>query len=252
MTAAPVGLRCPDHAGKTRTIRAPRIVARPAGNAIVTKVLIGLNLAIYLITVVQGAGLNQPGGSLFVNWVLYGPAVAHGDWWRLVTSMFLHGFILHIVFNMVALWYIGGPVEQYLGSLRYLILYFVSGLAGSAGALITSPHGITVGASGAIFGVLGAMVILEWNATGKFGGGALTLIIINLVFNFAYNGTGGNISIGGHVGGLIGGVLCTLAFANFGRGHAAYGRIGARSIAGVVLVAAASVFISYWKVRGLA
>ena len=252
MTAAPVGLRCPDHAGKTRTIRAPRIVARPAGNAIVTKVLIGLNLAIYLITVVQGAGLNQPGGSLFIKWVLYGPAVAHGDWWRLVTSMFLHGFILHIVFNMVALWYIGRPVEQYLGSLRFLLLYFVSGLAGSAGALVGSPHGVTVGASGAIFGVLGSMLILEWNATGKFGGAAASMIAINLVFNFAYNGTGGNISIGGHIGGLIGGVLCTLAFANFGRGHAAYGRVGARSIAGVVLVAAASVFISYWKVRGLA
>jgi membrane associated rhomboid family serine protease len=252
MTPAAVGLRCPDHAGRARGIRAPRIVARPASGTPVTIGLIALNVVIYLITAVQGHGLNQPGGSLFEKWALYGPLVAHGDWWRLVTSMFLHGFILHIVFNMIALWYIGRPVEQYLGSLRYVLLYFVSGLAGSAGALVTSPHAVTVGASGAIFGVLGAMLILEWNATGKFGGAAATLIAINLIFNFAYNGAGGNISIGGHIGGLIGGILCTLAFANFGRGHAAYGRVGLRSILGVIVVAAASVAISYWKVRGLA
>jgi membrane associated rhomboid family serine protease len=252
MTPAPVGLRCPDHAGNARAIRAPRIVARPVGGALVTKILIALNLAIYLVTAVQGSGLNQPGGSLFEKWALYGPYVARGDWWRLVTSMFLHGFILHIVFNMVALWYIGGPVEQYLGRLRFVLLYFVSGLAGSAGALVTSPHGVTVGASGAIFGVLGAMLILEWNMTGRFGGAAASMIAINLVFNFAYNGAGGNISIGGHVGGLIGGILVTLAYANFGRGHAAYGKVGPRSIVGVVAVAVASVLIAYWKVRGLA
>jgi membrane associated rhomboid family serine protease len=251
MTPAPVGLRCPDHAGTARGIRAPRIVARPVGGALVTKILIGVNLAIYLVTAVQGNGLNQPGGKLFRDWLLYGPAVHHGDWWRLVTSMFLHGFILHIVFNMVALWYIGGPVEQYLGRLRFVLLYFVSGLAGSAGALVTTPNGFTVGASGAIFGVLGAMLILEWNMTGRFGGAAATMIALNLVFNFAYNGAGGNISIGGHVGGLIGGILVTVAFANFGRGHAAYGKVGPRSIAGVVIVAVASVLIAYWKVRGL-
>src|SRR5213595_3967006 len=71
MTPAQVGLRCPDHAGKTRAIRAPRVVARPSGNALVTKILIGVNLAIYLITAVQGHGLNQPGGRLFDSWALF-------------------------------------------------------------------------------------------------------------------------------------------------------------------------------------
>jgi membrane associated rhomboid family serine protease len=252
MTVAPVGIRCPDHAGKQRTVRAPRIVARPAGNAIVTKVLIALNVGIYLVTAVQGNGLNQPAGRLFTDWALFGPYVAQGDWWRLVTSMFLHGFVLHIVFNMVALWYIGRPVEEYLGSLRYALLYLVSGLAGSAGALVADPTGVTVGASGAIFGILGAMLILEWNATGRFGGAAASLIAINLVFNFAYNGAGGNISIGGHIGGLIGGILVTLAFARWGRGHAAYGKLGVPGIVGLVAVAAASILIAYLKVRNLA
>ena len=137
--------------------------------------------------------------------------------------MFLHGFVLHIVFNMVALWYIGRPVEEYLGSLRFALLYLVSGLAGSAGALVADPSGVTVGASGAIFGILGAMLIIEWNATGRFGGAAASLIAINLVFNFASRH---DISIGGHIGGLIGGILVTLAFAHCGRGHAAYGQLG--------------------------
>jgi membrane associated rhomboid family serine protease len=112
---------------------------------------------------------------------------------------------------------------------------------------------VTVGASGAIFGVLGAMAVIEWATTGKLlGGNAITLIVINLAIGLAYNSSGGNISIGGHIGGLIGGVLCTLAFGRWGRGHAAYGRLGIAGIAGLVLVGAASIAIAYWQVRGLA
>jgi membrane associated rhomboid family serine protease len=148
---------------------------------------------------------------------------------------------------MLALWWFGAPVEQYLGRARFLGLYFVAGLAGSAGALVQTP-GITVGASGAIFGVLGAMLILEWQATGRLGGNAMTLIVINLALSFAI----ANISIGGHIGGLIGGILATLAFARWGRGHAAYGRIGLGGALGLVLIAVASVAIAYWQVRGFA
>ena len=249
MTPAAVGIRCPDHAGKARTIRAPRIVARPsAGGAIVTKVLIAANVAIYLVTVVQGSGLNAPGGRLFSQWALYGPLVGQGDWWRLLTAAFLHGSMLHIGFNMLALWWLGGPVEQYLGRGRYVALYLVSGLAGSAGALVLSPTSVTVGASGAIFGIMGALLILEWQQTGSLGGNAASMIAINLVISFAVPG----ISIGGHIGGLIGGILATLAFAHWGRGHAAYGRVGVTGAAGLVAVAAVSVLISYWKVRGYA
>ena len=80
----------------------------------------------------------------------------------------------------------------------------------------------------------------------------MTMIVINLEIGFAYNGAGGNISIGGHVGGLIGGFLVTLAYANWGRGHAAYGKIGVTGAAGLVLVAVGSVALAYWRVRGLA
>src|SRR4051812_43047648 len=133
MTPAAVGLRCPEHAGTPRRVAPPRVVRRTSArvmDAPVTKVLIAVNVAIYLITAVQGSGINTPGGSLFYKWVLYGPFVAHGDWWRLVTAMFLHLYLLHIGLNMLGLWWIGRAVEQYLGSVRYLLLYFVSGLAG--------------------------------------------------------------------------------------------------------------------------
>jgi membrane associated rhomboid family serine protease len=255
MTPAAVGIRCPDHAGSSRRVQAPRIVrrtSRGATQALVTRVLIAINVVVYLITVVQGAGINAPGGEVITKLALYGPGVADGDWWRLFTSAFLHANLIHIGFNMLALWWFGAPVEEYLGRARFIGLYIVSGLAGSAGALTTN-KGYTVGASGAIFGVLGAMAVLEWASTGKLlGGNAITLIAINLAIGVAYNTSGGNISIGGHIGGLIGGVLATLAFARWGRGHAAYGRLGITGVAGLVLVGVASIAIAYWQVRGLA
>jgi len=255
MTPAAVGLRCPDHAGNPRLARTvqrrgiQRAPQRLRGTeALVTKALIAVNVAIYLITAVQGNGINAPGGTLFAKMFLFGPAVAQGDWWRLITAAFLHASVLHIGFNMLALWWIGAPVEQYLGRVRYLGLYLVSGLAGSAGALVLTPVAVTVGASGAIFGILGAMLILEWQTTGRLAGNAMTLIVINLAISFSFAG----ISIGGHIGGLIGGILVTLAYARWGRGHAVYGRLGPSGVAGLVAVAVASVVVAYLKVRGYA
>jgi membrane associated rhomboid family serine protease len=251
MTPAAVGLRCPDHAGSRKLVKPPRIVRRvPQGatDALVTRTLIAVNLVIYLITAVQGNGINAPGGRVFSDLFLYGPYVAQGDWWRLIGAAFLHASILHIGLNMYVLWIIGAPVEQYLGRARFLGLYFVSGLAGSAGALVLTPKALTVGASGAIFGILGALLIIEWQTTGRLAGNAMTWIVINLALSFAIS----NVSIGGHVGGLIGGILVTLSFANWGRGHAAYGKIGVAGFAGLVAVAIASVAVAYFKVRGYA
>jgi membrane associated rhomboid family serine protease len=251
MTPAAVGLRCPDHAGTRRVVKPPRVVRRSSQgstSALVTRLLIAANLVIYLITASQGAGFNSPGGHLFRQWALDGPDVANGGWWRLITAAFLHASVIHIGLNMYVLWIIGAPVEEYLGRARFLALYFVSGLAGSAGALVITPLALTVGASGAIFGILGALLIIEWQTTGRLAGNAMTWIVINLALSFVIS----NISIGGHVGGLIGGILVTLAFANWGRGHAAFGRVGALGVAGIVAVAVASVAIAYFKVRGYA
>jgi membrane associated rhomboid family serine protease len=227
--------------------RAPGI-ALGSGQAPITRALIAVNVAIYLIGASQGAGFNNPGGSLYAKLWLDGPDVHNGGWWRLVTAMFLHASVVHILFNMLALLWIGSPVEQYLGRARYLGLYFVSGIAGSAGALLQTP-GVTVGASGAIFGILGAMLIIEWQVTGRLAGNAMTWILINLVISFSFSG----ISWGGHVGGLIGGILITLAYAHWSdRGRAQYGQLGLGGVLGLIAVAAGSVVIAYLKVRGYA
>jgi membrane associated rhomboid family serine protease len=248
MTPAPVGQRCPEHSGKPQGARRVSAGMRrgtfEGTGALATKTLIAVNVVIYVITAAQGAGFNSPGGSLYLRWVLFGPLVASGDWWRLITSAFLHASLLHIAFNMYFLWFVGSAVEAALGRGRFLLIYFVSALAGSAGALVHTPNAPVVGASGAIFGILGAALVLERQRNYVLGGSAAALIVINLILSFTLN----NISIGGHVGGLIGGVLCTLILSKFGRGHAAYSRVGLWGIAGVVAVGLLSIAIAYWSV----
>jgi membrane associated rhomboid family serine protease len=255
-TFAPVGIRCPDHAGvrrspttrlRPRPVRRAPGVALASGTAPVTRALIAINVALYLIGASQGGGFNNPGGSLYAKLWLDAPDLHNGGWWRLITTTFLHASILHIAFNMFALWVIGRPIEQYLGPARYIGLYLAAGLAGSAGALLQTP-GVTVGASGAIFGILGAMVVLEWQATGRLAGNAMTLVVVNLAISFAIPG----ISWGGHVGGLIGGVLVMLAYAEWRRGRTQYGNLDVAGILGLIVVVAGSVALAYWKVRGYA
>jgi membrane associated rhomboid family serine protease len=263
-TFAPVGIRCPDHAGarggkKPRQIRPPA-VRRAPGMALstraapITYALIAINVAVYVIGASQAGGLSQPElgifqhGTLYRHGVLFGPLVVHGGWLRLVSATFLHANLLHIGSNMLSLFFIGPQVEQYLGKARYLGLYFVSGLAGSAGALVATPLSPGLGASGAIFGILGALLILEWQVTGRLAGNAMTWIVINLALTFSIPG----ISIGAHVGGLIGGILITLGYAHWRRGRAEYGKLGLGGVVGLVAVAVASVAIAYFKVRGYA
>jgi membrane associated rhomboid family serine protease len=118
--------------------------------------------------------------------------------------------------NMLVLWFIGPALEEYFGHWRYLLVYVVSGLAGSAGALIWSPNTLTVGASGAIWGLMGAALVLEARKIWVFGGQAMGLVVFNLLITFLIPG----ISIGGHIGGLIGGGLCALAFSSLRRSPA--------------------------------
>src|SRR5881394_4024116 len=213
MTPAPVGQRCPEHSGKPQGVSRMRTGVRSFSTAgtpgLVTRTLIGINVGIYLIELATGGTINGVGSKIFDKGFLYGPYVAQGDWWRLVTAPFLHYGPIHLGFNMLFLYWVGTPVEQYLGRARFLLVYLVSGLAGSAGALIATPNGVTVGASGAIFGIFGALLIIEYQQTGTLAGQAMSLIAINLLISF----TVPNISYGGHIGGLIGGILVTLALS---------------------------------------
>jgi membrane associated rhomboid family serine protease len=265
MTPAPVGQRCPEHSGKPQGVHrvtqgARRGVFEGTG-AVVTKALLALNVLVYIITAVQGNGINSPGGRLFVKWVLLGyvkvnghviptshGTVASGEWWRLITSAFLHANLIHIAFNMYFLWFVGSAVESALGRGRFLAVYLISGLAGSAGALVFTPTSPTVGASGALFGLLGVALVLERQRNYVLGGSAAGLIVINLILSFSLS----NISVGGHIGGLIGGILCALVLSRFGRGHAAYSRVGLWGVAGLCGVGLLSLAVAYLKVRGYA
>jgi membrane associated rhomboid family serine protease len=250
MVFAPVGIRCPDHSGQpqgaARVTRGMRRASFEGTGAIVTKTLVAVNVGIYLLQLGMRGTINGTGNDIYRDGVLYGPLVDNGDWWRLMTAAFLHYGPIHLLMNMLGLWWFGGAVEQVLGRGRYLLLYLVSGLAGSAGALLASPNALTVGASGAIFGILGAAFVLERQGTFVLGGGALSVIVLNIVFTFAVPG----ISIGGHLGGLAGGALGALALSRFGRGHAVYGRPGLVGVAGVVGVGVLSVAVAFWAAQG--
>jgi membrane associated rhomboid family serine protease len=250
MTMAPVGIRCPEHSGRAQGVgRMTRGVRRASFEGVgakVTRGLIAVNVGVYVAQLIQGGGVNGTRGSIYADGVLWAPFIAAGDYWRLITAAFLHYGPFHLLMNMFALYWFGSLLEQRIGSGRFLLLYLVSGLAGSAGALIASPLNPTVGASGAIFGILGAGLVLEQQRDYVFGGSALGLIVINLVFTFAVP----HISIGAHLGGLLGGAAGALGLTRFGRGHAAYGRAGAIGVATIVLVGLASVGIAYWKARG--
>jgi membrane associated rhomboid family serine protease len=250
MVFAPVGIRCPDHAGvaqgASRVTTGVRRAAYEGQGALVTKILIGINVLVFLVNLAQGSTLGQVSGSAFEKGALFiHGGLDQGEWYRLITAAFLHGNLIHIALNMIVLWFVGAPVETAIGRGRFLALYLISGLAGSAGALIFSPNAVTVGASGAIFGILGAALVLEFQRNYVLGGQALGLIVINLVLTFAVP----NISRGGHIGGLIGGALCMLAMSRFGRTHAIYGKPGLVGVLGMITVAVASLAIAYWRVQ---
>jgi membrane associated rhomboid family serine protease len=231
MTYGPVGIRCPDHAGVGGKTAAPRRAARTASRSLsaygpfITFTLIGINVGVFLLGLLLGGELNGTGSWVYEKGVLVSSAVdssgqvvgvAEGEWWRLITATFLHYGLLHLGMNMLVLWFIGPPLEAYFGHWRYLLVYLVSGLAGSAGALIWSPNALTVGASGAIWGIMGAALVLEARRIWVFGGQAMGLVVINAALTFLIPG----ISIGGHVGGFVGGALCALAFSSFRRSPA--------------------------------
>lgn len=209
MVPADVGVQCVEcvRSSPSRVISARRLAA--AYRPYATYALIGLNVAVWALGVGVaalngGAAGLLSGGALTALGGLSGPEVAAGQWWRLISAGFLHAGLLHLGLNMAALFVFGAPLERALGRLRFGILYMTALLSGSLGVLLLSPRSLTVGASGAIFGVLGAMLAGQRAAgISARSSGIVGLIVVNLVFTVAVPG----ISIGGHLGGLVGGFL---------------------------------------------
>jgi membrane associated rhomboid family serine protease len=206
MTPTSVGMRCPECSREKTQVRTIHSVG--GGATTVTMALLIVNIFAFV-----ASGQFSVGGStsneLFRNGALFGPAIdINHDYWRLVTSGFLHSGFIHVGFNMYLLWVLGQMLEPEIGSIRFAAIYFVALLGGAFGALLVTPTAYTVGASGAVFGLMAAAFV-ELRARGidPFQAGIGWLIVINLAFSFVIS----NISVGGHIGGLAAGALAALA-----------------------------------------
>jgi membrane associated rhomboid family serine protease len=242
MTTTAVGMRCPECAGQRTKVRTMRTISAHAYRA--TQVLIIINVIVFLTegsSAFTLTGAVNPNDTVFYHGLLYGPfiKITH-DYWRLVTSGFLHVDILHIASNMYVLYWVGRLLEPAIGWRRFIAIYLIGMLAGSFGVLLVSFNSPTAGASGAIFGLMGA-AFTEAHQRGadQVRNQLVILIVLNLVITVSLPG----ISLGAHVGGLIGGGLATLAFRQGDRlrspaiGWAACIALGAVAVAGAILAA---------------
>ncbi len=189
---------------------------------LVTNILIGINVAIYLILAFISRGLDIDPNVLLAAGAQYGPMVAQGEYWRIFTAMFLHFNIFHIGLNMLSLFFIGPAVEVFYGKWRYLVIYLVSGIVGGIVTQILTPNVLAAGASGAIFGVFGALgvfYLVNRRALGAYGQGAIMNWVfwvgINLVFGFSVGGIG----IWDHIGGLVAGMIIAVLLMPRSRGR---------------------------------
>jgi membrane associated rhomboid family serine protease len=184
----------------------PLTVALIAINVVVYILQTQYQNVIYVMESHTTAGSQPVLGSVDGRFALWGPMVSEGEWYRLLTCGFLHASVLHIGLNMLSLFFLGRVLEPALGALRFGLIYFVSLVAGSLGVMIAEPQGLTLGASGAIFGLAGALLVISQSSgIGIMQSGIGPVVLLNLAFTFTIPG----ISIGGHLGGLAGGAAIT-------------------------------------------
>ena len=246
MTPTPVGMRCPECARERTKVKS---MPRPgrSSSVTVTQILIAINVLVFLGEVATGTpigGVTPTAlGTLYVKGALVGTYYLTDlhQYYRLLTSGFLHDGILHIAFNMWFLFVMGPMLENAVGRLNFTVVYFVSLFAGSFGALLFSPGVPTVGASGALFGVLGALIVVAYyRRISIWQSGLALILIINIVFSL----TVADISIGAHLGGLVGGAICGWLIVQLGERRnltslalAGCGLVGVVSVVAAIAVA---------------
>jgi membrane associated rhomboid family serine protease len=264
MNQASVGFQCPEcvSAGR-RTQRSGRTIfggTSVGASGYVTKVLIGINVAVMLVAIAVAGGQGLFGGAIgglfsrgntltnagsvwgIAQWqdsrgvivAQTSAGIAEGEYYRLLTAMFLHYGLLHLLLNMWALWIIGRELEAQLGPVRFLALYLLSGVGGNVAAYLISPEAQSAGASGAIFGLFAALFVIM-RRLNRDTSSIITLLVINLIFSFTVPG----ISWAGHVGGLVVGAVVGVTLAYPPRN--VRNRVLAAAVAGLALVFAAAV-----------
>jgi len=233
MTPTLVGMRCPECSRERTKVKTVRSAS---STPVVTQALIAINVIVFVAETATGASLGGGGGgTVFAHGALAGPLISQShEYWRLLSAGFLHLGLLHILFNMVFLYFMGPMLEPAIGRLNFIVVYFVSLLAGSFGALLFQPDAFSVGASGAAFGVLGAlMVVARYRGISIWQSGLGLTLAINIVFSLSVHG----ISIGAHLGGVVGGAIAGWLIVELGERR----RRPAAAIAGCVVVAVISV-----------
>jgi membrane associated rhomboid family serine protease len=204
MTSTTVGMRCPE-CSKQRT-RVVQARAMTSAAPVATQAIIAVNVIAYLAELATGSGFGSVGGTIYEKGALFGPLLQYQDeYWRLVTTGFLHASFFHVAFNMVFIWFIGRSLEPAIGSARFVVAYGTSLLCGSLGVLLLEFDSAAVGASGAAFGLLGALID-EARSLGidLWSTGLIQIALLNFAFTFL---PGTNIAIGAHLGGFVGGIL---------------------------------------------
>ncbi len=246
MISAPVGYQCPEcvqggsaavRAARPRTIAGGSVAADPR---LVTKILLGINLAVFFAVLAGGDRLVTDLGMLgyaidgeTFTWI----GVAEGEWHRMLTSAFLHQEIWHLGFNMLGLWFLGPPLEEALGRARYLTLYLISALAGSTlSYVLAAQNQLSLGASGAVFGLFGATAVLVRRMRYDFRPIAI-LLAINLVITFTWS----DIAWQAHIGGLVAGAAVAFGLVNAPRERRTLVQTGTCAAVLLVIVVACAI-----------
>jgi membrane associated rhomboid family serine protease len=228
-------MRCPECArDRTRV----RTIRSSTGAPVMTRALIVINVIAFLAETATGVrlgGCSVGCGTIWNHGVLFGPSISdQHQFWRIVSGGFLHDGILHIAVNMLSLYFVGNALEPAIGRVNFVAIYFASLLAGSFGALLFQPQVPTVGASGAIFGIFGALIVVAYHRGIPIWQSGLGMVLVaNLIFSVTFSG----ISIGGHLGGLVAGLICGEIVVRWSERR----RLPALAYTGFALVAVASV-----------
>lgn len=236
MTQASVGFHCPECTSKG----GQKVVRGPLGfDPVVTKALLGLNVAVFAVVLVWGGSLSRIGGRPFAELALFAPFVDDGEYYRIVSSAFLHDGFVHLAFNMWALWLLGPMLERLFGGPRFIGLYGASLLGGAFGALMVSPLSPAVGASGAVFGLFGAAAVAQRSAGFSIWESGIGPVLgLNLVITLAVP----QISVGGHLGGLLVGAAVATTYVAVARA----GRSDKVAVAGAASIALVSFAGCVW------
>jgi membrane associated rhomboid family serine protease len=235
MTPTSVGMRCPECSRERTKVRTARSLS--TGLRSVTQTLIVINALVFLAETASGVSLSGStgGGWVWNHGVLFGPLITQNhEYWRIITGGFLHAGLFHILVNMLSLYFVGSVLEPAIGRLNFAAVYGASLLAGSFGALLFQPDVPTVGASGAIFGIFGALIVVAYHrGIPIWQSGLGMVLLLNLLFSFTFSG----ISIGGHLGGLAAGLICGEAVVQWSERR----RLPALALGGCAAVAVVSV-----------